>query len=520
GGAGEDVFVADNVVNQFTIAAANGGTVTGVDSGFSNIENLTGNDQADTFTFTDPGALSGTIDAGLGNDLLGGSNTSMTFTLTGQNSGSISDRLGAFVGIENLTAGDSDDSFTLNQGVLLAGNLFTGDGADSVNLGLNVTIGGNVSGTSGITFRGSDLNLLNLGTIDTPGSLVLQADGTLTTGDIRSGGSLQLSAVGDLKTGNLTAPGQLISLLSTQGEIITGNLNTSAATGGEIILNALIAITTGTITSRGTIGNGGNVTLDPINDVQVAFIDAQGGASGVGGTVDITAGRFFRATSSFINRNGINASISTTGDLGGGAITINHGGGTLNVPFRIGDATTNGILGLLTDGISGFPSGATIIGPDQIRGIALVTGYTAAPVNPFINDSLAPLDLLESYWQEYDGNAILDLSAYEDALQSSDDEASGVPGDEASNDRSSGESGVAGTAALEDSLQTSDDEVNGLPGDDSTTTGTASTTTGTTGTTAGTAGTTTGTTGATAGTAGTTTGTAGTTTGTAGATTG
>jgi hypothetical protein len=67
------------------------------------------------------------------------------------------------------------------------------------------------------------------------------------------------------------------------------------------------------------LGNGGDVTLDPIGDIQVDFINAQGGRQGSGGTVDIATQRFFIAKSTFLDQNGIVSSISTAGGTGGGA---------------------------------------------------------------------------------------------------------------------------------------------------------------------------------------------------------
>jgi len=98
------------------------------------------------------------------------------------------------------------------------------------------------------------------------------------------------------------------------------------------------------------LGNGGDVTLDPIGDIQVDFINAQGGRQGSGGTVDIATQRFFIAKSTFLDQNGIVSSISTAGGTGGGAITIQHGGGFVN-PFVVaGDVTNNGTVGNITTG--------------------------------------------------------------------------------------------------------------------------------------------------------------------------
>jgi hypothetical protein len=347
GGNGINTLIADNVPNQFTITGTNSGTVTGIGAGFNNIQNLTGNAQDDTFTFVD--------------------------------------------------------------GILLSGNILTQNGADLLRLGSNITVKGNVSGNQTITFQGNNLDLRQFGTLNTPGSLVINANGTLTTGNIRSGGTLNLSAPGNLTLGNLTAPGQLITLTSTSGGITTENINTSSGVGGAVTLLASTAITTGSIDSSGTLGNGGSVTLDPINDVQVAFINAQGGNNGAGGTVDITAGRFFRATNSFIDRNGVNASISTAGGLGGGSINIRHGGGGLNVPFIVNNSSVNGTAGLLTDGFNSFPNGATILGPDQVGNVALITGGNSATINPFVTNIPNILDLKDL---DNKSTTVLDVSAY------------------------------------------------------------------------------------------------------------
>jgi hypothetical protein len=406
GQAGNNTIVTDDVANTVIINAENSGTITNVGNGFRNLQNIFTQAQDDVFRFENNGSLSGTIAAAGGNNLLIASDEGMSFIVTGENTGLISDRLGEFTSIQNLSGGLGDDSFTLNEGIFLAGNLFTGEGSDVINLGLNATIGGGLSGNSEISVQGAEINLANLlgsRPLDTPGGLNLSTAGNIIAADIRSGGSIQFNAVGNITTGNLTAPGQAIFLTSNTSEITTGNINTSAATGGTVFLNALLAITTGTIDSSGTVGSGGNVTLDPIGDVEVGSINAQGGADGVGGNVDVTAGQFFRATDSFTDQNGTNASVSTAGGLGGGAITINHGGGALNTPFKVGDPAVNGSLGEITDGTTSFGTNATFFGPVQIDNLGIITTDTNPPSNPEITDPISGLGL-------------------EDVLQSSDDE--------------------------------------------------------------------------------------------------
>lgn len=161
--------------------------------------------------------------------------------------------------------------------------------------------------------------------------------------------------VQDIDTRSSIEDGRPITLRAPNGLAIAGDLNSSGQSGGDILIEAQTRIRTGTIVSRGLSENGGDVTLDPDRNVRVSFIDAQGGVDGVGGTVDITAGRFFRATDTFIDDAGVVASISTIGGLNsgleGGAITIRHGGGRRDVPFIVGRLNpVNGTVGAMTRG--------------------------------------------------------------------------------------------------------------------------------------------------------------------------
>ncbi|NEP14550.1 MAG: CHAT domain-containing protein [Symploca sp. SIO2C1] len=128
----------------------------------------------------------------------------------------------------------------------------------------------------------------------------------------------------------------------------TGNLNSSGATdGGDISIQASTFISAGAINSRGWIGKGGNVTLDPSGNIQVTWINAQGGTSG--GNVEAITGSNFRATGSFMTADGELASISTMGEMAGGMISIHHGGEGIT-PFTVGDASINGTAGAITSG--------------------------------------------------------------------------------------------------------------------------------------------------------------------------
>jgi filamentous hemagglutinin family protein len=122
-------------------------------------------------------------------------------------------------------------------------------------------------------------------------------------------------------------------------------------TANTIDLTASQHITTQSLDTSSSSGDGGSITLNAGNNVQVTSINTQGGSNGTGGNVDITAGGFVQITDTFIDQNGKNVSISTAGGNGGGVITIEHGGQGL-IPFNVGDASINGTAGAITSGES------------------------------------------------------------------------------------------------------------------------------------------------------------------------
>ena len=165
-----------------------------------------------------------------------------------------------------------------------------------------------------------------------------------------SGGSVSLVFASNIALNNSSVftGGGDFSLISTKAIALDGLIDTD---GGNItIAGNSISGTRGILDSSSITSAGGNVYLISQNDIQVALINAQGGTNGRGGNVDITAGRFFRATGTFRDQNNINASISTAGGSGEGSITIRHDGGAINTPFDVGNATTNGTAGALTTG--------------------------------------------------------------------------------------------------------------------------------------------------------------------------
>jgi len=358
-----------------------GGTIE-IDPAFS----LTGE------TFLSTGA--GTGDILFNNRLDGMQNLTLTagtgnVSFEGQvGSGTRLDNL-TIVSAENVTAKDAiaTNSFMHQSGTGIVNlsdlQLFDGDlelnTSEQLVVG-NITANGNVnvSATSNLT---TENITTSAGTID-----LLSQAGEVNSGNLDSGGgNVAATASNNLNTENITTSGGTINLTSQAGEIDTNNLNSSAATGGDITVNAKIRITTGAINSSGTEGDGGNVNLDPEENITVNSINAQGGSNGQGGDVDITTQRFFQATGSFTDQNGIESSISTAGGNGGGDITIRHDGGARDVLFMVGDGSENGTAGAITSGeftiapVQSFPGSYTL---GNIR--IITTDQTSNPTDPLI----------------------------------------------------------------------------------------------------------------------------------------
>ncbi len=281
--------------------------------------------------------------------------------------------LGAGIGELTTNGGKITFNSTINGNQLL--NINAGNG--SIELNHNV---GQITPLSGMSLTGGSTTLKD--------SVITAGDVTIITND-------------NLSTSDITTNGGNITLISQTGAIDTDNLNSSAVTGGDILVDAQVSIDTGEINSSGTVGNGGNVTLDPIGDIQVTSINAQGGNNGSGGTVDITAGRHFRATDSFSDRNGLLTSISTAGGLDSGNITIRHGGGGV-IPFNVGDPILNGTAAAITSGdftippFQSFPFTHTL-GNIQIISVDPPTNPTIPTVTPIIpippaNPNIPPIN--------------------------------------------------------------------------------------------------------------------------------
>ncbi len=210
---------------------------------------------------------------------------------------------------------------------------------------VNVNTIGNGTDVGAVTITSSDAVTLNGNITTAAGRDIAIAGNTI----IGSHAHLTTTASGG-NAGN-------VALQSTDSDITVGSIHatTTSGQGGKITLTAAGRLTTHHINTSSIDDRSGDVRLAAGNDIQVTTINTQGGTTG--GIVDVTTERFFRATGTFTDNNGVVASISSDGGTSGGAITIRHGGNGVT-PFIVEDATTNGTTGSIT-------SGETTINPNS-----------------------------------------------------------------------------------------------------------------------------------------------------------
>ncbi|MDM8520368.1 DUF11 domain-containing protein, partial [Anaerolineales bacterium HSG6] len=175
------------------------------------------------------------------------------------------------------------------------------------------------------------------GTIDTTANILDgQDDATIT-----------LQADQNIDTADITNENRQIEILSANGGVNAGNLETDtlAGNGGPVIISASTTITAGSIETNSGFGNGdgGDVTLLAGDDIELSYVKTGNGGTDNGGGINIS-GRFVRLTGWDGSCDPSNCSVESTGNVASGVITITHQGNGVT-PFIVGDAAVNGSAG-------------------------------------------------------------------------------------------------------------------------------------------------------------------------------
>jgi len=342
GGAGDDGVTGDNTINTWNVTAANAGDING--STFSNIENLTGGNNADAFTLN--GGTVASIDGGAGNDGVTGDNAINTWNVTAVNGGDVNGS--TFSNIENLTGGNNADTFTLNGGTVTS--IDGGGGNDDVT-GDNTINTWNVTVVNGGDVNGSAFsNIENLTGGSNADSFTLNG-GTVTSID-GSGGNDGVTGDNTINTWNVTAAnaGAVNGSAFSNIENLTGGNNADTFTlnggtvtsidggGGNDGLTGENTVNTWNVTAANagdvngsTFSNienltgGNNADSFTLNGGTVASIDGGGGNDGVTGDNTINAWNVTAANAGDVNGSAFSNIENLTGGSNADSFALNGG---------------------------------------------------------------------------------------------------------------------------------------------------------------------------------------------------
>ncbi len=155
----------------------------------------------------------------------------------------------------------------------------------------------------------------------------------------------------------------------------TGNnisVRTVTTAGGPAILDSAGEMVVDTIAT-----SGGDINLRASRDINVL-----GTLNTAGGDVNISTQGFLRISGTFLDRNEINASISTADVERSGAVRIQHRGGS-SVPFIVGNAGVNGTAGAIATGATTIaPTFSVPVSETGIYAQGNITFITDAPPQP------------------------------------------------------------------------------------------------------------------------------------------
>ena len=266
GGSLDDTIVQTGGINSWTVSGADSGTVMDLGGTFDSIENLTGGSGVDTFVISAGGSLSGNIDGGGDSDQLDNADGANTWILDGTNAGSVTDVAGTFVRIENLTGGNSNDSYELADGAEITGTVDGGGGSDTVDYG-QYTTGVNVNFTAGTA--------TNIGTVTDLENII--------------GGQSHDTLAGDIGNNSMIGgPGDDTFVFADNW-------------GADIVFNTVAGNDTldfSAVTTDLTVNVGGNVT-DGVNNVFVNTYDTIVGGSGTDELVGPNANTVWDVTGAY-----------------------------------------------------------------------------------------------------------------------------------------------------------------------------------------------------------------------------
>jgi len=284
---------------------------------------------------------------------------------TVQSGADLSVTAGNNVTIAGQTTAQNNVTLSAGHDVSLTGSLASGKA-------LNATVGGALS-VPGTLLVGTDATLAS-GTLDVPGVVIVQGNGTVTTqGDLTGSGSIAFGQSGAVTSGHD---------LNITGKLLSNDLHVDAANsatfadvqaGGAFGVTARGLAGNGDVTFNGNAASVGNATVQAANDVIVNGTLAGGAQVALTGQRNVTV-----ATSGTVQSVGDLSMTATTGDAAsigtitsGGAFSAQaaHDVALAGTTNAVGDTTLNAGNDLTVNGtLAGQGNAALTAGRDLTVG--------------------------------------------------------------------------------------------------------------------------------------------------------
>ena len=371
GGGGSNTLIGDDAISVWNLTASNTGSGTGIDN-FLGIQNLVAGRQSDQInSLTNTAGFTGDLDGGAGTLTFRGDSISLGIATAGTGE-LIFEPVSAN---RTIQLGGTDTASALTISTLELASIYPGF--------TGITVGNRDS--NGNIILGADITLPSPTTILAP-----QGTGEIDTrGFNLTASQLSLLAAQDITTADLIAPAGVA--ISSGGAVDTQDIFATNQ-GSGVFIEADTTITTQQIDTTGATG--GNIVLNAADTIQVQSLRAEGDTAG--GNITLATKTFLRLTDSFASLDGYTASISTAATNGTGNITIFHGGNS-SIPFQVGDSRLLGSQAVITSGDFNVGTENSFLNSYTLGNIALQTqdimslpSITPPPVLPSLPISLSP----------------------------------------------------------------------------------------------------------------------------------
>jgi len=126
----DSTLIANNTTNSWTINSENDGLLNGII--FNDFNHLFGGTESDNFLLTSSGEVTGSIQGGAGDDTLTANNIANVWSITGIDVGNMTS-VTSFSQLENLVGGNDTDSFEFSDGSVFSGTINGSDNIDTLD---------------------------------------------------------------------------------------------------------------------------------------------------------------------------------------------------------------------------------------------------------------------------------------------------------------------------------------------------------------------------------------------------